>query len=71
MDDFCMNAVGLDRGRIAEKKTGPLYRVESYTRGGILSRWIEAAQGEYAVNDNVYFFTFDDGRGLILGRMID
>ena len=63
--------VGFERGKVCGKKTGPLYKVESYTRDGIVSRWIEAVQGEYQIGDNVYFFMFDDGRGMILGRMID
>lgn len=71
MEDFNIGRmVEIDRGRISGKD-GTLYRVESYTRGGVLSRWIEAVQGEYALNDSVYFFMFDDGRGMILGRMID
>lgn len=71
MEDFYTGrVVGIDRGRISEKN-GALYRVASYTRDGVLSRWMEAVQGEYAPEDKVYFFMFDDGRGMIVGRMID
>lgn len=71
--DNCYNApvVGFERGKVSKKKTGPLYKVESYTRDGITTRWIEAVQGEYQIGDDVYFFMFDDGRGMIVGRMID
>lgn len=71
MDDFFIGKiVGIDRGTISEKD-GSLYRVKSYMRDGVPSRWIEAVQGEYALEDRVYYFTFDDGRGMILGRIID
>lgn len=70
-DCYGCQIVGFERGKVCEKKNGPLYKVESYTRDGIVSRWIEAVQGEYQIGDNVYFFMFDDGRGMILGGMID
>lgn len=75
----------IERGKIAEKKAGPLYKVESYTRDGVKTRWMEAINQyvreyegdppqenkyEYAVGDEVYYFMFDDGRGMILGKMI-
>ena len=80
----------LDRGKIVEKSAGPLYRVESYTREGVKTRWIESINQyvneyksvlpydaeaqqdkfEYAVNDEVYFFMFPDGRGMILGKLL-
>lgn len=38
MDGFA----GFERGEICEKKSGPLYKVKSYSRNGVVSRWIEA-----------------------------
>lgn len=77
--------VAIERGKISEKKAGPLYRVESYTRDGVKTRWIESINKyineysgdppvedkyEYMVGDQVYYFMFDDGRGMIVGKMI-
>ena len=66
---------GIERGTIREKDEH-LYRVESATRTGAVTRWIGAIgegvqETEYSVGDGVYFFMFDDGRGMILGRMED
>lgn len=69
-DHYCADVAGFDRGEVRgvdEKR----YRVESSTRDGVVTRWIEAVQGEYETGDAVYFFMFDDGRGMILGRIID
>lgn len=68
----CYNApvVGFERGKVYGKDD-KLYKVGSHTRDGIMTRWIEAVQGQYDIGDDVYFFMFDDGRGMILGRMID
>ncbi|MBR3740563.1 MAG: hypothetical protein IKN04_08895 [Clostridia bacterium] len=82
------SGVSIERGKISEKKDGPCYKVESYTRGGIKSRWMESANKyvneyqceapneiarekkyEYEIGDEVYFFMFDDGRGMILGKI--
>lgn len=72
----------VELGRIAEKN-GRTYRVESYTREGVFTRFIYAAneyvreyEGEpaqeakysYGVGDRVYFFVFPDGNGLIIGK---
>ena len=81
--------VGFERGTIREKKADSLpsryvYKVESATRGGIISRWMESVnanineyrgeppeenKAEYAVGDLVYFFMFPDGRGMVLGKV--
>ncbi|MBQ6960873.1 MAG: hypothetical protein IJP78_07860 [Clostridia bacterium] len=80
--------VGIERGKICDKKAGPCYKVESYTRDGVKSRWMESVNKyvneyqcdsiydiahekkyEYEIGDEVYFFMFDDGRGMILGKM--
>ena len=34
--------VGIERGKICDKKAGPCYKVESYTRDGVKSRWMES-----------------------------
>ena len=69
-DCFYGSVVGIERGRISARD-GALYRVQSYTRDGVVTRWIEALQGEYERDQDVYFFMFDDGRGMILGRVIN
>lgn len=81
--------VGFERGTICEKKADTLpdrflYKVQSSTREGVTSRWMEsvnagvyeykgdAAQEEkyqYAVGDLVNYFMFPDGRGMILGMV--
>lgn len=72
MDDcYSCQIVGFERGNVVAVMDGLLYKVKSYTRDGIISRWIEAVQGQYQKGDDVYFFMFDDGRGMILGRMRD
>ena len=83
---------GFERGTICEKKDDPIakwvYKVESATRQGVKSRWMEAVSAsvreyevtgtegpaiekkyEYFVGDIVNFFMFDDGRGMILGKI--
>lgn len=43
------------------------YKVQSYTRNGVITPAIPAARGAaYEVGDRVYFFVFDDGHGMIL-----
>ena len=87
MEDAWGGLPGIDRGRITEKRAGERsweYRVESYTRGGAKTRWIETVgtyiheksgehatddKYEYLVGDEVFFFMFGDGRGMILGGM--
>jgi len=81
--------VGLERGKIREKKADSLpnryvYKVESLTRDGVVSRWMESVnanineyrgdppaerKAEYQVGDPVYYFMFADGRGMVLGRI--
>lgn len=61
------------------------YKVKSLTDKDVTSRWMEAVgaylneytedEGNdgkyaYAVDDEVYFFMFPDGRGMILGKML-
>lgn len=45
------------------------YKVQSYTRDGIMTSAIASISGEtYDVGDRVYFFVFDDGRGAIIAE---
>ena len=68
--------VSIERGRIVQAQGG-LYVVESYTRGGVETRPMEAVNQyvnedtkyEYKAGDEVDYFMFGDGRGLILGGM--
>ena len=74
----------IGRGRVFDKKAGPLYRVESLDMAGVKTRWVEAVNAsvneykgdppvqdkkEYSIGNEVFFIMFPDGRGLILGRM--
>ena len=73
----------IDRGIIKSEESGG-FVVASYTREGVETRPLKAVnayvreyEGDpptehkytYAVGDEVYFFMFDDGRGMILGKM--
>ena len=79
--------VGIERGEIVEKKAdtqaGYIYKVRSFTRDGITSRWMEAVNAgvneykgeppvrskyQYSIGDEVNYFMFDDGRGMIVGK---
>ena len=77
-------SVTIERGTIKEKKAGPYYKVESMSRDKIKTRWIRSIneyiveyEGEpprerkfqYDIGDEVYYFMFPDGRGMILGKM--
>ena len=45
------------------------YRVESLDRPGVVSRPMYAYEnGYYSVGDEVFYFMFDDGTGLIMGE---
>lgn len=78
--------VAAERGKISEKRKRDnwQYKVESLTRKGVKSRWMEACGAycnewteneenngkyEYQTGDEVYYFMFPDGRGMILGKM--
>lgn len=67
------------------EETNWQYKVQSLTHGKTNSRWMEAvgaycneytkadeSAGKYTyqINDEVYFFMFPDGRGMILGKML-
>ena len=75
--------VTVERGKIVEKD-GLKYKVESFTRAGVKSRFLRSVsyyaneregdpatdnKYEYAEGDEVYFFLFADGRGMILGKV--
>ena len=79
--------VFIERGKITEKRQQGnwQYKVESMTRKGIKTRWMESVSAycnececpehgpgkyQYNVGDEVYYFMFGDGRGMILGVMI-
>lgn len=81
--------VGFERGTIREKKPDTLpnryvYKVESLTRNGVQSRWMESInayvneyrgdppeenKAEFEVGDPVYYFMFSDGRGMVIGKV--
>jgi len=61
-----------DRGKVIEKRIRDRqqYKMESYNRKGVQSRWMEAVgNADYLVGDEVYYFMFPDGRGMVLGSM--
>lgn len=58
----------IERGTIKEV-TADGYRVESFDRRGIITPPIPASGGAAFENGaTVYFFVFEDGRGLIIGE---
>ena len=72
--------VGIERGKISGGGPGA-YVVESFTRGGVETRPIAAANEYvsectcdgrskylYSAGDEVFYFMFPDGRGMILGK---
>ena len=63
----------IERGRIVDARDGA-FKVSSWSRGGVISRYLHPLQPNletepFGVGDEVYFFMFPDGRGLILGRI--
>lgn len=58
----------IERGSIKEVAAAGC-RVESFDRPGIITPPIPAiGSAEFSDGDLVYFFVFEDGRGLIIGR---
>ena len=68
----------IDRGKIIREESGG-YVVSSYQNPQVVTRPMNVREYEgdppierkytYATGDEVYFFMFPDGRGLILGKM--
>lgn len=90
MDEERRGGISIERGTVKEKRMrdGTFwweYRVESLTRDGLISLWMQSIdvwehvkmpeiggnQQGYAVDTKVYFFLFEDGYGLILNRIRD
>lgn len=61
-----------------------LYKVKSSTRDNIKSRWMESINAavyecwtempaeekyQYEIGEDVYYFMFPDGRGMVLGKV--
>jgi hypothetical protein len=60
----------IERGSVVSAPEGG-YKVQSYSRDGLITPAIPAlSQDTYAQGDKVYFFLFDDGHGVILGRIV-
>lgn len=61
----------IERGKIIHKKNDR-YTVQSYSRQGITVENLPAMNGTtFNENDLVYFFLFNDGKGLILEKFDD
>lgn len=45
------------------------YNVKSYTRPGIITPPIKSGVTGLSMGDQVYFFVFSDGDGLIIGKL--
>lgn len=60
----------IERGAI-DSIQGGRYRIKSLSRDGVVSLPIKAINNSdtYSIGDQVYFFMFDDGDGLILAKM--
>lgn len=60
------NGAHVERGIVKEVADGG-YRVDSYTRDGIVTPALPALPGAaFEVGNRVYYVMFDDGCGLIL-----
>ena len=59
----------IERGIVAEVSSGK-YRVKSYGRDPLVTPPMKplTSGATFAVNDQVFFFMFDDGDGRILGK---
>ena len=69
----------IERGAIVSIE-GNVYRIASYSRDGVTTPPIKAITDfdiyqdgvpvrRYGAGDKVYFFMFDDGNGMILGKL--
>lgn len=59
----------IERGEIIEIQDDS-YRVSSLSRNGIVTPLLKGIGNEkYALNQKVYFFIFDDGKGRILAAL--
>lgn len=63
-----LNGAVIERGVISEVKNGK-YKIRSVTRYGIITPFMSAIAGIYDVGDVVYYFMFDDGKGMILAAV--
>lgn len=69
MMEKCIWGAKIERGRIMALDAGK-YDIESIDRQGVRVFGLKAMDGgTYKVRDAVYFFTFDDGHGMILGKI--
>lgn len=58
------------RGTVTRGNADEGWDVESYTEAGIRGWGLKGTSGAaYEPGDRVYFFLFEDGDGMILGRM--
>ena len=63
---MCEYGAAIERGIVKSAADGK-YTVESLSRSGIITPPLSALySGPVQVDDMVYFFLFDDGRGAIL-----
>ena len=82
-DSVRTSVVGIQQGKIVDASENT-FKVESYTQGEVRTRYIEAVNAyinefegtppaenkyQYAIGDEVFYFMFPDGRGMILGKI--
>lgn len=58
----------IERGIVTEAENGS-FRVASYSRQGVTTPMIKSVDSTVNTGDKVYFFLFDDGGGMILGKL--
>lgn len=73
MNEECKSPWGarIERGVISGKTVngGYAYDVESYDRPGVIFYGLPG-EDNLDIGTNVYFFAFEDGKGLVLHRII-
>jgi len=61
----------IERGQVVAK-TGEGLRIASYDRSGVITPPLPMMAGaEAETGERVYFFMFDDGRGMVIARMTE
>lgn len=67
MDKISMSGAMIERGRVIGIDDGGRLKIESLTRYGVVTPYLDAPEGaEYHAGDTVCFFMFDDGDGRVL-----
>ena len=68
-DSKCLIGAVIERGKVMAVTAGGI-TVESWDRPGVTAGGLgkAVAGATFAVGDTVYFFLFEDGRGMVIGK---